>query len=244
MTDQVRTECINNFVGNYPGLKIQQLLKPQYQNYLQLPDLVRIGDELIMSRTGTPKGPLFIGVGNADGTGDGVMVANDVEALAHTYCQRGVPLQFNVYSGDDHGDAAVPFEQGALTFLTDRLNDEAVPNGCSSVGTGNSLVPLPVPKAAPGQTPRPKLRFRSFGRVKRFHGLDVKLWTSGGTLKKVVVTLDRGHRRIARFTIARLTKHKRRLIFRYRRHMPPAGRYTLRVEQDRKTLLRRAIRLR
>ena len=35
------------------------------------------GDEttLIMSRTGTPKGPLFIGVGNADGTGDGVMVA-------------------------------------------------------------------------------------------------------------------------------------------------------------------------
>ncbi len=52
--------------------------------------MVRISDKLIMSRTGTPKGPLFIGVGDADGTGDGVMVTKDDEALAHTYCQRGV----------------------------------------------------------------------------------------------------------------------------------------------------------
>jgi hypothetical protein len=246
VTNQVAGECINNFVGSYPGLKIQQLLKPQYQNYMQLPDLVRIGDDLIMSRTGTPKGPLFMGVGNADGTGDGVMVAADVEALAHTYCERGVSVQFNQYSGDDHDNAAVPFEQGALTFLTDRLNGESVADGCSSIPAGNALTPPPVPPAGPAGAPAmpPKLRIYSYGRVRRLHGVDVKLWATGGTLTRLIVTFTQGRHRFDRFAIARLTARKDRLILYVRRHMPPRGRYTLEVTQGRHTLLRRTIRVR
>lgn len=30
------------------------------------------------------------------------MIAADVQALAHTYCTRGVAVQFNRYNGDDH----------------------------------------------------------------------------------------------------------------------------------------------
>ncbi|HZE06876.1 MAG TPA: lipase family protein, partial [Solirubrobacteraceae bacterium] len=82
VTSQVANECINSFAGNYPGLTIQRLLKPQYQDYTRIHDLVAIGDHMIMSRTGTPRGPLFMGVGDSDGTGDGIMVTADDEALA------------------------------------------------------------------------------------------------------------------------------------------------------------------
>lgn len=51
--------------------------------------LVRIFDRLIMGRTGTPRGPLFIGNGLSDSIGDGVTVTKDVQEIAYTYCHRG-----------------------------------------------------------------------------------------------------------------------------------------------------------
>jgi hypothetical protein len=250
VTGQVADECINNFVGDYPGLTIQSLLGPQYQNYLQLPDLVQIGDELIMSRTGTPTGPLFIGVGNADGTGDGVMVANDVEALAYTYCQRGISVQFNEYSGDDHDNAAIPFEQGALQFLTARLNGQSVANGCSSIGPGNSLAPLAVPgggSTQSGSAPAAagaRVRFKDLGRVMRRHGVEIKLWTTNASLHKVTVVFDRGRKRLERFKLAVLTTKKHELILRVKGGMPPRGYYTVIVSQTGITWLKRKIYVR
>ncbi|MFZ0041439.1 MAG: lipase family protein [Solirubrobacteraceae bacterium] len=243
VTNQVKDECINDFVGNYPGLTIQKLVKPQYANPDLIPDFVRIGDELIMSRTGTPKGPLFIGVGNADGTGDGVMVAKDVQELAYTYCRRGVSVQFNEYNGDDHDNAAIPFETGALQFLSDRLSGQAVSNGCSSIGPGNSLAPLAVPAGAKAKPP-PKLKFRDLGRVKRLHGVDIKLWASGGNLNKLVVSFNRGHKRLHRYRIARLTGRKHRIVLRVKGKMPSRGRYTLKVTQGSKTMLKRTLKVR
>lgn len=145
IANQVKHECIGSFFGAYPGLTYQKLLKHRFRNIFKIPTLVKAIDLLIMSRNGTPTGPLFIGVGNADGTGDGVMVTKDDEALAHAYCKRGVSVDFNVYRGDAHSQAAVPFELGAAGFLTNRLNGKRVPDNCSSVGAGNSLAPLPVP---------------------------------------------------------------------------------------------------
>jgi hypothetical protein len=95
-----------------------------------------------MSRTGTPKEPLYIAVGNADGTGDGVMVARDDEALAHVYCTRGVSVSFTEFSGDDHTKAAVPFELAAFSFLGARLNGTGVADGCAAIGKGNSIAPI------------------------------------------------------------------------------------------------------
>jgi len=149
VANQVKHECIASFLGVYPGLTYQKLLKPKYHDVFKIPAFVKFTDPLIMSRTGTPKGPLFIGVGNSDGTGDGVMVTKDDEALAHTYCKRGTSVQFNDYKGDDHTQAAVPFEAGAAAFLAARLDGKPVPDGCNSIGAGNSLAPLPVPRLAP-----------------------------------------------------------------------------------------------
>lgn len=252
VTGQVQSECINSFAGNYPGLTIQQLLKPQYQDYTKIHDLVAIGDHMIMSRTGTPRGPLFMGVGDSDGTGDGIMVTADDVGLAHTYCQRGVSVQLNVYSGADHTQAAVPFEAGAAQFLAQRLAGLPVPNGCGSIGAGNSLAPLPVPAAVTvtGAGPRRRGPSRraltfSFGAGRRcVRGLVLHLASVHGTLTHVVVTLSRGRRRVALRRIERLTRRRRRLILTTWGHAPSAGRYTLRVSEGGLTLLTRTVRVR
>src|SRR5579884_1186639 len=222
VSHQVKNECINNFLGSYPGLTIQKLLKPRFHNYQKLHDLVAISDHLIMSRTGTPREPLFMGVGNADGTGDGVMVAKDVEALAHTYCRRGVSVQFSVYSGDDHTQAAIPFEEKAFSFLTERLNGTPVANGCASVGHGNSLAPAPVP---------PALHLSIIGISHRRHGLVIELASVDGPLTDLVVTLTRGHRQVARLRLPQLPMSKRQLVLRRDGGVPPSGPYRLAVHQ-------------
>jgi hypothetical protein len=122
------------------------MLLPQDSNPFDIPVLVTILNHLIMGTSGgTPGEPLLFGVGDSDGTGDGIMIDKDVEALAHEYCQRGVPVTYSVYPFLPHSDAAVPFEAQALTFLEGLFNGHTAPNGCASIGQGNSLAPLPQP---------------------------------------------------------------------------------------------------
>jgi hypothetical protein len=244
ITNAVSSQCINNFLGNYPGLTVQKLLKPQYANFLGIPVFASTINQLIMGRTGTPKGPLFIGVGNKDGTGDGVMIANDDEALAHTYCERGVSVQFNVYSGQDHDNAAVPFELGALSFLTARLTGAPVTNGCSSIESGNSLAPVPVPAQSGGRAATPKLKLRYVGARRGLHGVAIQLWTTTGSLTKLTVRLR--HRAGVPDTVrlARVSTHKRRVVLRVKGKMPKPGRYTVLVARGGTTLARHAFRLR
>lgn len=135
--------CINNYLGKYPGLKYQRLLKPRYVPIFSTEVFVRIVNRLIMSRTGTPREPMLIGVGQEKGQkGDGVMVAADDEALAHAYCTRKVPVVFKRFKGLDHTDAAVPFEAAAMPFLEDRLNGLPAVNECSKIGRGDSIAPV------------------------------------------------------------------------------------------------------
>lgn len=146
VTSQVSGECIASFASSYPGLTVQQLLLPQYSSPFDIPVLVSILNHLIMGTSGgTPAEPLLFGVGDSDGTGDGIMIDADVQALAHQYCQRGVPVTFTVYPFLPHSDAAVPFEAQALAFLEGQFNGAAAANGCASIGPGNSLAPLPQP---------------------------------------------------------------------------------------------------
>ncbi len=131
-------------VGHFAGLTTAQLLKPQYQDLEKVGVFARIFDHLIMSRTGTPRAPLFIANGLSDPTGDGVMVTRDVQELAYTYCQRRVPVELQIYNGLDHQQAALPFLDQAQVFLTQRFAHQPAPNGCGEIGPGNSIAPVPV----------------------------------------------------------------------------------------------------
>lgn len=233
VTGQVGDQCINNFASDYPGLTIQKLLQPRFQDYEKIHDLVAISDHMIMSDTGTPKGPMFVGVGDSDGTGDTIMITNDDEALAHTYCERGVSVQFNVYSGEDHTDAAVPFEGGAFSFLTARLNGLPVTDGCASIGAGNSLAPQPIPPALTLSVVSPK-------RCTRTRGVEFKVASAFGPQDDVVFTLSRGNKVISTRTLTQLTMAKRQLIL-DKGHVAAAGLYALQVTQGGLTLLDRTV---
>jgi hypothetical protein len=73
------------------------------------------------------------------------MITADVEALAHKYCDQGVPVEFEHYSLS-HTDAFVPFAAEAIPYLTERLAGIAAPpSNCSSIPVGASIAPIPVP---------------------------------------------------------------------------------------------------
>jgi hypothetical protein len=141
---QEKGGCINSYTGRYPGLRYQKMLKPRYKQIFSIGAFVRIVNRLIMSRTGTPREPMLIGVGDGDGTGDGLMVAADDEALAHAYCKRGVKVRFTEFQGSPftHTNAALPFEAAAYTWLTTLLNGGPASSDCATIGNGNSLKPI------------------------------------------------------------------------------------------------------
>jgi hypothetical protein len=144
---RVSTKCIGGFVGQYPHLKIQQLLKPKYRNVFSISAFRHIVNHMIMgSAPGHPSEPMFFAVGDADGTGDGVMVTRDVEALAHEYCRQGVDMRLQVYQGLDHGDTAVSWEPVASAWLLERFEGVAASGNCASIPNGNSLAPVKAPK--------------------------------------------------------------------------------------------------
>lgn len=228
LTKQVADECINNFIGAWPHLKYQQLLKPAFQKIYSIPSVVKIDNELIMGRTGTPKGPLFMGVGNADGTGDGIMIYKDVQALAHTYCRRGVSVQLNVYQGDDHTQAAVAFLPAASVFLTARLNGVSTENGCSSIPAGNALTPQP---------PAPQLKLSVSRPSKHVHGIVATLHATTGTMLDLTIQLRRAGKLIASKTISSLGTTHRRVVL----GKGAPGHYALTVTEDGVLLAKRAV---
>ena len=140
----VNADC-SQCAGTFTGLTVAQMFKPQYRDIEKVPVFARMFDKLIMSRTGTPRGPLYIGNGISDSIGDGVMVAKDVQELAYTYCRRGVPVEFHLYRGSNHQQAGSPFFGQAQTFLTQRLADRPFHNGCTHIAPGNSVAPVPTP---------------------------------------------------------------------------------------------------
>jgi hypothetical protein len=143
----VRGQCIASFLGTYPGLRSRQLLKHRYRDLYRVRSFVVAMNHLIMGTArGHPEAPLFMGVGNADGTGDGVMVTKDVEALAHEYCKQGVAVRFESYQGIPHEAAGADFEPATTAFLLRRFAGVPFTGNCDEVGHGNSLAPMPVPK--------------------------------------------------------------------------------------------------
>ena len=225
---QVRGQCLGQYLGKYPGLRVAQLYRPGFKAYLRVPAFATVTNDLIMGRSGTPREPMMLGVGNADGTGDGVMVADDVAALAHEYCGRGVNVSFHEYPGDDHTAAAPPFLLAAVPFLQTRLAGGSVANGCGAIPTGNSLAPLPLPTYS-----------MTLGRAGK-HGARAALRSRGGSVADAVVTLSHGTRVLQTVRLARVSSKPTR--FTLGLHKP--GHYVMTLNQAGIQLWRVRIRLR
>ncbi|KRF21079.1 triacylglycerol lipase [Nocardioides sp. Soil797] len=140
--------------GQYPGLKFAQLVKPQYADPTKIAPYVRLANQQIMGRTGTPTVPLFVrqatnGIlegtrngGPGVGSGDGVMIAGDVRTLARQFCANGVKVDHREYPLLSHVPAGVKFTLDAMPWLAQRFAGKAASSTCGSIKPGNSLAPI------------------------------------------------------------------------------------------------------
>ena len=154
---KVQDASIVDVLGQYPGLTFAQLVKPQYAEPESIPQLLQIGNDLIMGSHGTPTTPLLIGQG-ADGLlegtlpggpgigpGDGVMVTGDVRTLAREYCQRGVSVQYDEYDLLSHTTSMAVWAPQAVAWVDGRFAGTTAPQDCSQIPVGNSLAPETAP---------------------------------------------------------------------------------------------------
>lgn len=155
--NQLRSASIIDALGHYPGLTWQQMAKPQYANPDSVPAFVEAVNRINLGSAPTPTIPGMIDQGDggvfegtlADpagiGTGDGVMVAGDVRALANQYCATGDDaISFTQYDALSHIGTAVAWAPTAVTWLADRFAGNAAPSDCGHIAAGNSLAPEQV----------------------------------------------------------------------------------------------------
>ncbi|MGI5221868.1 lipase family protein [Nocardia sp. CA-290969] len=145
LTAAVENLCLGQFARRYPGLTDAEMVRAPYNSILDIPVAAAALNDNIMGTAGNPTIPLLLAVGQSDPIGDSVMVARDIEALAHQHCHRGVPVTYTRYPHADHIAAFPLFQAQAAHFLTDRFTGTPPPTNCESIGPGNSLAPVPAP---------------------------------------------------------------------------------------------------
>ena len=121
IVNQVKNKCIIDFADKYPGLTDASMVRAPYTSLLDVPSVSAAIADNVMGTGGTPRVPVLLAVGNADGKGDGVMVTRDVAGLARKYCGRGVPVTYAQYNGMSHSEAFMPFQADTARFLTERF---------------------------------------------------------------------------------------------------------------------------
>ncbi|UOX92738.1 lipase family protein [Amycolatopsis sp. FBCC-B4732] len=152
--DELEHASIITALGRYPGLTWQKLVKPEYANPNSVPPFVAAVNKVNIGSAPTPSVPGFIAQGNAGflegttstlpgiGTGDGVMVAGDVRALARQYCATGnATIKYVQYDALSHVGGAAAWAPAAIGWLADRFAGKPAPSNCGHIPAGNSLAP-------------------------------------------------------------------------------------------------------
>jgi Secretory lipase len=151
---EMQTASIINVLGQYAGLKWQDLVSHEYPTPESLPLYVQCANQLIMGTGGTPTIPLFIGQGahgelegtpsdkKGIGAGDGVMIAGDVRTLAREYCAKGAKVYYEQYDALSHVWSVPIWLLNAIGWIRGRFAGLPAPENCSSIPEGNSLEPI------------------------------------------------------------------------------------------------------
>jgi hypothetical protein len=152
---EMQTASIVNVLGQYPGLKWNDLVIPEYPTPESLPLYVRCANQLIMGTGGTPTIPLYIGQGaNGEleltpgnkkgvGAGDGVMIAGDVRTLARGYCAKGAKVHYEQYDALSHIWSLPVWLPNSIAWIKERFAGLPAIENCRTIAPGNPLDPIP-----------------------------------------------------------------------------------------------------
>ncbi|MEV4613101.1 lipase family protein [Kitasatospora sp. NPDC049258] len=151
---QLEQGSIIDAVGHYPGLTWKKMAKPQYADPNSVPAFLAAVNRINLGSAPTPTVPGHLAQGDGGvlegtfgnppgiGTGDGVMVAGDVRALARQYCATGnAPIKFQQFDLLSHVGVPVVWAPIALGWLNDRFAGRTAPSDCGHIPAGNSLAP-------------------------------------------------------------------------------------------------------
>ncbi|RKT11371.1 secretory lipase [Streptomyces sp. 1114.5] len=149
---KLQNGSIVNALGQYPGLTWAKMAKPEYADPDSVPPFVAAVNRVNLGSAGTPTVPGYIAQGGGGfwegtfnnpagiGTGDGVMVAGDVRALARQYCDSGNgAIKYDQFDLLSHLGVPAPWAPLALGWLNDRFAGRPAPSDCGSIPGGNSL---------------------------------------------------------------------------------------------------------
>ncbi|MET9650765.1 lipase family protein [Streptomyces sp. NPDC006460] len=159
--EELEQGSIVDALGRYPGLTWKKMAKPEYADPNSIPAFVEAMNRINLGSAPTPTVPGYITQGDAGvlegtfadppgiGTGDGVMVAGDVRALARQYCATGNPaIRYSQFELLSHTGVPVAWAPLALGWLNDRFAGRTAPSDCGRIPAGNSLAPeKPTPSS-------------------------------------------------------------------------------------------------
>ena len=154
---EMQTASIVNVLGQYPGLKWEDLFSPEYPTPESLPLYVECANKLIMGTGGTPTVPLFIGQG-ANGELEGTpgdkpgIGAGDVRTLARDYCAKGTTVHYEQYDALSHIWSVPIWLVNSIAWIKQHFAGLPAPQNCSSIPEGNPLKLIPVPPTASSHT--------------------------------------------------------------------------------------------
>ncbi|WP_329579163.1 lipase family protein [Kitasatospora sp. NBC_01250] len=152
--DRLQNGSLLDALGHFPGLTWQQIAKPEYADPDSVPAFVDAVNRINLGSAPTPTVPGYIAQGDGGvlegtfaspsgiGTGDGVMVAGDVRALADQYCATGNnAISYDQYDLLSHLGTAPAWALKAASWLNDRFAGKPAPSDCGDIPAGNSLAP-------------------------------------------------------------------------------------------------------
>ncbi|MGH8780280.1 lipase family protein [Paraburkholderia sp.] len=136
--NDIQDQSLAYILPKYLGLQWGTLFKPQYASDLNsVPALVDAMNKVDAGLVGSPTIPMYISQGTlgilngtvSPQTGDGVMLAGDVRALAQKFCASGIPVQYNE-TPTEHAATAAVWAVGMLPWLYDRFAGKDAPSNC------------------------------------------------------------------------------------------------------------------
>ncbi|WP_354644566.1 lipase family protein [Kitasatospora camelliae] len=151
---ELQRGSIIDALGHYPGLTWKKLAKPQYADPNSVPAFLDAVNRVNLGSAPTPTIPGYVAQGNGGvlegtfshhpgiGTGDGVMVAGDVRALARRYCATGNgAIAYQQFDPLSHFGVPVVWAPLALGWINDRFAGRPAPSDCGRIPAGNALDP-------------------------------------------------------------------------------------------------------
>ena len=128
------TSASASFNGNYPGLRVQHLLKTKYQRFLKIPKIAKTVNKLIMGSA--PGRPADADVHGGRQRRRHVATTSWSPRTSRRWptstAARALPVQFTVYSGAKHTEAGIQFFPQAMQFLGERFAGAPFAGNCAA----------------------------------------------------------------------------------------------------------------